>query len=317
MTEEAKNPAVSVIIPAYRASEYIAETLNSILAQTFTDYEIIVINDGCPETEALERVLEPFRDKIVYLKKENGGVSSARNAGFRASRAPLVALLDADDAWEPDYLEYQVGILNADPTVDVVYPNSLLFGDTPFAGKRGMDFSPSRGEVSFEALVSFRCMVTVSVTARKEVLQRAGCFDESFRRAEDFDLWLRVVKGGGRIVYHDKPLMRYRRRRNGLSSDGVAMRQAAIAVLEKAERTMVLAPDEQKAIDDAKIRFQADTDYFAGWRAARQGDIAEATRRLQSAQRYFRGRKLSLFLFALKTMPGVATTIARRLDRLE
>src|SRR5919198_1434145 len=93
-------PAVSVIIPAYRVTQYIAEALDSVLAQTFTDYETIVINDGCPETVALERVLEPYRERIIYLKQENRGPGAARNAGILAARSPLIALLDADDVWE-------------------------------------------------------------------------------------------------------------------------------------------------------------------------------------------------------------------------
>src|SRR5262249_53899875 len=90
-------PAVSVIIPAYRVTQYIVGALDSVLAQTFTDYETIVINDGCPETAALERVLEPYRDRIIYFKQENRGPAAARNTGIRAARAPLIALLDADD----------------------------------------------------------------------------------------------------------------------------------------------------------------------------------------------------------------------------
>src|SRR5262249_43809454 len=92
-------PAVSVIIPAYGVTPYIAEALDSVLAQTYTDFELIVVNDGCPDTAALEAVLRPYLDHIVYVKKENGGVSSARNAGIRVARAPLIALLDGDDAW--------------------------------------------------------------------------------------------------------------------------------------------------------------------------------------------------------------------------
>jgi glycosyltransferase involved in cell wall biosynthesis len=76
---------VSVIVPAYRAAPYIGAAIDSVLAQTFKNYEIIVVNDGSPDTGDLETVLEPFRDRIVYLRQENQGVSAARNAGIRAA----------------------------------------------------------------------------------------------------------------------------------------------------------------------------------------------------------------------------------------
>ena len=109
-------PQVSVIVPAYRVTAYIKEAVDSVLAQTFEDFEIIVVNDGCPDTEALERVLEPYRSRIAYLRLEqNAGMASARNAGILASKSRYIALLDADDLREPNYLEVQLRILEADP----------------------------------------------------------------------------------------------------------------------------------------------------------------------------------------------------------
>ena len=149
-------PAVSVIIPAYGVTAYIAEALDSVLAQTYTDFEIILVNDGCPDTAALEAVLRPYLDRIVYVKKENGGVSSARNAGIRVARAPLIALLDGDDAWTPDYLAVQTSFLREHPQTDIVYSNGVVFGDSRLAGCLAMDLSPSHGEVNFESLLSWK-----------------------------------------------------------------------------------------------------------------------------------------------------------------
>ena len=97
-------PLVSVIVPAYCAAKWISTALDSVLAQTFTDYEITVVNDGSPDTEMLERVLEPYRHHIRYVCQENQGLSGARNTGIRASRSLYIALLDADDIWEPEHL---------------------------------------------------------------------------------------------------------------------------------------------------------------------------------------------------------------------
>src|ERR1035437_3884615 len=87
-------PAVSIIIPAYRTASYIAEALDSAFAQTFPDFDVIVVNDGCPDSARLEKVLEPYRSRIHYIRKENGGPGSARNAGILATKSPFVAMLD-------------------------------------------------------------------------------------------------------------------------------------------------------------------------------------------------------------------------------
>src|SRR6185437_2705463 len=124
-----RSPLVSVIVPAYNVAEFIGDALNSVLAQTFTDYEIIVVNDGSPDTEALEKALGPYMSRIVYIKQENRGVSAARNTAIKAARGSLLAFLDGDDTWLPNYFDVQVPGIQNDPTIDVLYPNVIMFGD--------------------------------------------------------------------------------------------------------------------------------------------------------------------------------------------
>ena len=120
---------VSVIIPAYNVERYIKEALDSVFSQTYQHFEVIVVNDGTPDTPALEQILQPYLDRIVYLKQENRGLSGARNTGLRAATGDLVALLDADDIWLPDYLDKQVTYLRENPDKDLVYCNAEFFGD--------------------------------------------------------------------------------------------------------------------------------------------------------------------------------------------
>src|SRR5215216_4991865 len=101
------SPTVSVIIPVYNGIQYISAAIESVLNQVFTDYEIVVINDGSPYTEDLELRLNRYRGDILYLKQENRGPSGARNTGILAARGSLVAFLDADDYWQPDFLSEQ------------------------------------------------------------------------------------------------------------------------------------------------------------------------------------------------------------------
>src|SRR5947209_6196529 len=119
--EQNRPPAVSVIIPAYRAVETISTALDSVLAQTYTDYEIIVINDGSPDTMEFEGVLSSYDKQINYIKQENKGPSGARNTGIRAARGNYIAFLDADDYWMESYLSEQISILSHDPGLDLIY----------------------------------------------------------------------------------------------------------------------------------------------------------------------------------------------------
>jgi glycosyltransferase involved in cell wall biosynthesis len=308
-------PAVSVIIPAYNVAPFIGEALESVFAQTFTDYEVIVVNDGSPDTGELERVLEPYRGRLVYIRQENRGLSGARNTGIRAARAPLVALLDADDVWEPEYLAVQVRMLERDPTVDVLYPNALIFGDGLDAGREFMDLNPSEGEVTFESLLTHRCNVMVSVTARREAIVRAGMFDEGLRSVEDFDLWLRVVKQGRRIAYHRRRLVRYRRRAGSLSSDPVWMCEHGLKVLEKAEAAMSLTPAERQTLRQAITRFRANLCFHRGKRAFFQGDVREAIENLKRANGYMKSLKLSLSILGLRLAPQLLLRAYNMRDR--
>jgi glycosyltransferase involved in cell wall biosynthesis len=303
MHTEAKAPVVSVVVPAYNVSQYIAEALDSIRAQTFKDYEIIVVNDGSPDTENLERVLEPYLPEIVYLKQENRGLSGARNSGIRAARAPFIALLDGDDLWEPQFLDAMLSELQRDPALDVLYSDALYFGDTPEAGRTYMELHPSLGEVTVEAILTQRCNVISCIVARREIMLRAGLFDESLRSSEDFDMWLRILKAGGRINYLRQPLMRYRRHRASLSSDPVWMCRHILQVLDKAERSLDLTDAERDALQQQQRRYGAELNFNEGKRAFFSGDTKAAIESLTKANALSPNRKTALALRLLRLAP--------------
>src|SRR6185503_17337613 len=188
----ARNPTVTIVIAAYNSAHYIGDTLDSLKYQSFTDYEVIVVNDGSDDREELERIIRSHPVPVTYISQVNKGVSAARNAAIRVARGEFYAQLDADDQWTPDYLEVQLGILKNNPDVDLVYPNATIVGEGLFDGLEFMKISPSEGEVSFESLVRQKCVVMTCVTARMSVIRAAGMFDERIRSCEDFDLWLRI-----------------------------------------------------------------------------------------------------------------------------
>ncbi|HET6979224.1 MAG TPA: glycosyltransferase [Pyrinomonadaceae bacterium] len=294
---------VSVIIPAYSAARFIGAALDSVFAQTYRDYEVVVVNDGSPDTPELEEVLKPYAGKIEYIVQENRGLSGARNSGIRAAHGEFVALLDADDIWEPNYLERQFQELERHPEFDIVYANAIIFGDSIDAGKKFMDLCPSDGPVTFESLVTQQCNVMVSVLARRETLIAAGLFDEQLRSVEDFDLWLRVIKQGGKIGYHRDVLTRYRRHGASLSADPVWMCQHVLKVLDKNAQTLSLAPEEKSLLERERARFHAMLLLQEGKRAFFKGDQDLAISKLTEANRIFRSKKISATLWSLRHMP--------------
>jgi glycosyltransferase involved in cell wall biosynthesis len=304
-------PAVSVIMPAYDVARYIGQAIDSILAQTFTDYEIIVVNDGSPDTNELESVLEPYRQKITYIKQQNGGVSAARNTAIHTAKGRYLALLDPDDFWEPEYLAVQVAALESDPTIDVFYPNALLFGDACNAGKSYMDICRSEGEVTFESLITERCQVPIFVTARTQVIKRVGMFDESLRISQDFDLWLRIVKSGGRIAYTRRVLVHRRRRADGLSSNEIALWKDILLIFDKAARIFSLTPAEREALERERPKCRAMFDLYQGKQAFLEGDAKTAINCLTAANACLRSRKLAFVIAALRAAPRLLLGIHR------
>jgi glycosyltransferase involved in cell wall biosynthesis len=294
---------VSVIIPYYNTARYVGETLASLFAQTFTDFEAILINDGSPDTADLLRVLEPYRDRLIYLEQENRGSSAASNAGLRIARGRYIARLDSDDLWDPEYLAVHVTALDNDPTIDVIFPNALFFGDSVNAGKTFMEVCPVEGEIAFIPLITQRCYVFGGVTARREAVLRAGMFDESLGSAEDLDLWLRILRGGGRIAYHRRVLAHYRQRRGSHTSDPIWLSRNNLKLLEKVVRTMNLSPEEAEAVERQRAEIYALLRLHEGKKAFFQGDAGVAIEGLAEANAYYGSRKLALMLILLRLTP--------------
>jgi len=299
------SPLVSVVIPAYRAAGSIAATLDSVLAQTLKDYEIIVVNDGSPDSGELEKVLEPYRDSIVYLRQQNQGPGGARNTGILTARGKYVALLDSDDVWLPEHLAAQVAVLEADPSIDVVYADARIIGDVPEAGKTVMDFCPSSGEVTFERLVSRECTVHICVSVcRRDALLRAGLFDPQFRGTEDIDMWLRIASQGGRFAYQRRVLGCYRRQAGSLSSNQISMLEGFLAVLAKAARDPHLSAAQREAVGRQCAVEQANLEVQKGKDAFLAGDTAAAIDHLTRANAQHKSLKLSTVTMLLQVAPG-------------
>ena len=187
------HPRISVILPIYNRGDYIAEAIESVIVQTFTDFEIIVIDDG--STDGTAGVIKSFSDsRIRYIYQSNCGRSNARNQAFSVANGQYIAFLDSDDLYLPNKLELQVRYLDTHPSVGMVYTSAYC-----------IDKNGSLLDDSYKATVSgwiyedvaFYVPVTITlptVMVRYEVFDQVGGFDERMERFEDTDLWRRVSK---------------------------------------------------------------------------------------------------------------------------
>jgi glycosyltransferase involved in cell wall biosynthesis len=306
MTLSSAAPLVSVIIPAYNAAPFIAEALDSVFAQTATvTREIIVVNDGSPDTAKLEEAIAPYRSRLLYLMQPNGGVSRARNVALRHARGTWAVLLDADDILLPHYLEDQLARAQRTPDVAVLYGNSEFFGDVPHAGRHFMEFSPSVGPVTFAALVTERCTVPMCSMVRRDVFDQVGYYDEAIPVSEDLDLWMRIAAAGLTFDYTNRVIARYRRRPGSLSSDPTRMARHMCVVLEKCERTMRLSAEDLAILREHLVVARAKQRFYEGKQAFFRGDSTAAVEALQEANVVLRSRKLALTIRALRAAPGM------------
>lgn len=300
-------PTVSIIIPAYKVAPFIRETLASVFAQTFTDFEAILINDDSPDTAQLEQALESYRDKIIYLKQPNRGAGAARNSGLRIARGEYVAFLDGDDVWLPEFLAEQLHLIQSKDGYDLAYADSINFGEQCSNSATNMGYNPSRDEVTFLKLLCGECtIVTSTVLARREPLMRVGCFNERFVNSQDFDLWLRLARdANARFTYQQKVLARRRIYSGSLASDPLRSFAGELAVLNSMRGRNDLTPAEREALENTLRKRQATVEVLKGKRELTDGDFKKAATSFAEANKYWPSRKLDLVLICMRFAPRV------------
>jgi glycosyltransferase involved in cell wall biosynthesis len=276
-----------------------------------------VVNDGSPDTTELERVLAPYMSRIVYIKQENKRASGARNTAIGKARGEFLAFLDSDDIWLPDHLTSQMQLFAENPALDLVYSNCLSVGD-PTRTHEFMSRCPSQGEATFLALAVERCQIPVStVVARKSALERAGLFDESLTRCDDYDMWLRAAFHGAKIGYTRRVQARLNWKRPGsLGVSRAKMAEAYWKILEKADQTLPLTPSDHEVVQKRANEIHALYLLEEGKLHLREGRLDEAKKLLSEANSYFRRSRLSLLLFGLSIAPGATSKFATLVERI-
>jgi hypothetical protein len=245
-------PSFSVIIPAYQAVDTVAEAVSSALDQSATPLEVIVCDDG--STDGTAAAIEPFGDRVVLLRKENGGAASARNLALRVAGGDFVAPLDSDDVFMPHRLQALGELAAARPDLDLLSTDVYLERDGETIGRyyaeNPFDVTDQRTAILTSCFVGWPA-------ARRECLVAIGGFDESLVTGEDWDAWIRMVLDGARAGLVDEPLLRYRLRPGSLTSNRPRVLRERVVLLEKTARHPALRSSERDALAAARRRTNA------------------------------------------------------------
>jgi len=223
---------VNIIIPAYNVQKYVGSAIKSVLAQTFKDFEIIVVDDG--SSDDTKEVIHAFGDQVRYIWQENMGLGGARNAGILASNSEFIGLLDADDEWRPNFLERMMALVQSRPDAFVYY-----------SGAQGMDSEGNDLPQIFGRMISSNDLsrnilranfiIPSTVIFRRDIVVDVGLFDEKNHKlhgCEDWDLWLRLASSHS-FAGTSESLVRYRLHSQTFSANPLHMQEAVKAVVEK------------------------------------------------------------------------------------
>jgi GT2 family glycosyltransferase len=253
-------PTFTVAMPAYNAERTIAASIRSVLAQTRSDHELIVVDDG--STDATVEIASGFNDpRVRVLRQENQGPGAARNLAITEARGRYVSMLDSDDLWLPTYLETMGAALDADPRAGLAYTDAWVLDDrtrrirkTTAMHYQDPPLPPPAEPLEFLRLLVIRGnFVFTSATVRRTTLDAIGAFNMLLTPSEDFELWLRIVAHGYRAVRVGPKLAVYRKRSGSLSTDELAIfrgeREAIRRVVDEYP-----VPDDIRAIARRRLR---------------------------------------------------------------
>jgi len=251
-------PTVSVIMPAYNAQQYLHTAVESVLRQTFSDLELLVVDDGsCDQTLAIAEGYALRDPRVRVVRRENAGPGPARNTGFRHARGRYFAFLDSDDEWDDTFLAEHVAVLDSRPDVDVIIGNARHRG-----GQRdGRPCRPLRGDglpiTLAEILADETCLFIMAVF-RRAVVDTVGGFDPELLTNEEYEMWIRAALAGFTFTRHTKPLGWYANRPDSLSSSAARMMTGILRVFAKTQPLLPPGSPERVIVDRQIARFDAE-----------------------------------------------------------
>jgi glycosyltransferase involved in cell wall biosynthesis len=311
-----KTPRVSILTPAYNASAFLSEAVASALAQTCSDFEMLIVDDGSTDdTLQLARTWERADPRIRAFTRVNGGIAAARNTAIAQSRGEYFALLDSDDIWHPKFLESQMRIFDARRDVDVVTGNAYNLGGVMDGRPVNPDGTACR-ELSLLDILEREDSVFIMSIFRRAVIDRIGWFDERLRANEDYDLWIRAAHAGFVFLHNPLPLGLYRRRPDSVSANEIQMFIGIMGVLKQARELCADRPREMAAIRKQLARFEQERLFASAKAHLVQRNFADAAsdfNRLFDVRRDFTSAAIARIS---RTMPGMLLWAYRMKCRL-
>jgi hypothetical protein len=271
-----------VIVPAYGVADFLGEALSSVRAQSFADWEVVVVDDG--DTSRAASAFAPFRrdPRMRLLQTDNAGLPAARNRAVAAARADVIALLDGDDLYEPDYLARMLQALEEDPALGFVACDAQLFGAGVRRPRLYSKACPIQGPVTLERVLTRQVNIFVAAVVRRSALESAGGFDARLRAAEDLDLWVRLLALGWRGAVVAAPLARYRRRKGSMSSNVRTLLTGCCAVYAKAAAMLAGRPEAATA-QAVGLRYAQQLAWAEGEALITEGSISAGLTLLKDA----------------------------------
>jgi GT2 family glycosyltransferase len=231
-----RHPSISICIPAFKAERYLGETLDSVRAQEFADWELLLVEDGSRDRtqEIFEAFAAQVSQPVRFLRHEvNRGLTSTRNTAMAAANAPWIAILDSDDLWTPDHLA-TLWARARTGDADLVHGGSVLFDSET---GRDLEIRAPDAEVIAAFPISLwesRYIIQPSsVLLAKSLWERVGGFHPDYSHLEDREMWMRCARAGARIAYTGRETCRYRKHGTAMSAQSAAMAEAAARVLDQ------------------------------------------------------------------------------------
>jgi glycosyltransferase involved in cell wall biosynthesis len=225
-----EKPFTSIIIPTFNRSNILPKAIDSIHRQTYTHYEIIVVDDG--STDNTKKIITKYPE-IKYIYQDNHGASSARNTGIQHAKGDFIAFLDSDDYWLPNKLELQVKIFLKNPLLWMVAGAKVKNKDRKLNDSfSNPNLTYDTKKITFLNLIEYNCINTPSVLVRRDIFEMTGLFDTNLKTGEDWDLWLRIACFGP-VAFIKTPLVIINKINQSLSSDRYEIYNNNLKVFDK------------------------------------------------------------------------------------
>lgn len=307
-------PSVSVITPAWNAGEFIRETIESVRAQTFTDWELVIVDDG--STDDTVAIVESYRaldPRVRLVRQPNSGPSTARNHGMRVAAGDFFAFLDSDDTWHPTFLAAQLAVFARYPDTALVTGNGYHRGG-PLHRQPARPIAEGCPILPAVELITDECAVFIMTVFRRAVYVSIGGFDETQWHSEDYDFWLRAALAGFVVRRNPQPLGEYRVRGDSLSRNRSRMIRGMLQTFEKTRSRCAAGTAEWKAVDAQITRFTSELMLEEAKDALERGDAAAAALRLRALQAREDSRIVGVIAWLAEHAP-VAAALAYRARR--